>query len=202
MANSDVRYGLRPIKHLVTGATSGFTTRRYYVPSTDATALYIGDPVDLAGSADARGVPTVTRATAGDTYHITGVVAGVEISDGVNVPNLNIAYRAASTARYIHVYDDPFLIFTIQDDGSAALGATEVGLNANIVFTHGGSATTGLSGAEIIASTVAANASFQLTILRMYDIATNALGVNAEWEVMINLHRYLATGDGDGSLGV
>lgn len=202
MANSDVRYGLRPIKHLVTGATSGFATRRYYVPSTDGVALYIGDAVDLAGSADDRGVPTVTRATAGDGQYILGVVAGVEISDGVNDPDLSKAYRPALTARYVHVYDDPFLIYTIQDDASATLDADDVGLNANVVFTHGGSATTGLSGMEFIASTVAANASFQLNILRMYDIANNALGDNAEWEVTINLDRLLSTGDGDGSLGV
>lgn len=202
MANADTPFGLKYLYSLAGGRAQ---THRYYIPSTDSTAVYVNDPVVLAGSADTKGVAaTVTRATVGNGYYITGVVAGFQVADGANTPNLNIIYRPASTAMYVEVYDDPWAIFLIQDDGVAALTADDVGFNAVLIATHSGSTSTGLSGIEMNTSTdaPAADASNQLLIRNLYDSPDNALGVNAKWEVMINLHTYRSTGDGDGSLGV
>ena len=66
MANSNTPMGLRPVRHR-NGAPYNGAATRYFVPASDGTALFLGDPVVVAGSADADGVMTVTRATAAAT---------------------------------------------------------------------------------------------------------------------------------------
>jgi len=44
--------GFMPVRHLNGGQ---IRTRIYYVPSTDSTALYVGDPVELKGAMDSTG---------------------------------------------------------------------------------------------------------------------------------------------------
>lgn len=198
MANVDSPYGLRAVDHLSGGQ---IRTRKYQVLASDGTALYMGSPVVLDDTGSARGIPNVIHATAGDTNYITGVCAGFEVSDGANTPNLNIVYRPASTRMFIYVWDDPYLLFSIQDDGGATPTADSmIGCNANFAGTSG-STVTGQSTAEIDMTTPANNASFQLFVHRLYDVENNDIGVNAEWLVSINLHTYRSTGDGDGSLG-
>ena len=86
MANANIARGLTPVRH-INGAPYSGSGRMYYVPASDGTALYIGDPViTVTGSADAAGIPTVTRAAAGGGTYITGVVTGV-ISGGDPLSN-------------------------------------------------------------------------------------------------------------------
>ena len=85
---------------------------------------------------------------------------------------------------------DPDVIFQIRDDGEAALAASHVGLNANLISTHSGSTTTGLSGFELDTNSdpPAADASNQLLILGLADVEDNSIGVHAVWEVLIYMH--------------
>lgn len=183
MPNSDTIYGLRPVRHL-TGCD--FKANRYFIPATDGTAVFIGDAVKLAGSADTDGVPTVAQAAAGDT--IVGVVVGFE----VDPDNLTRKHRAASTARYALVVDDPQVIFEIQEDSvGGALAAEDIGNNADIVVGTGNSAT-GLSGMELDSSTKVTTTA-QLRILRVVPRENNAIGANAKIEVLINEHQFKAT---------
>ena len=114
MANSNTPYGLRPVGTIGNASYAG-KIEKFFVPSTDATAIGLGDPVVLAGSADADGVPTVTRfsnyvASTSTASTVVGVMVGV-----VPVPtDLTLNYRKASTAQYVLVDTDPNTIYEVQ----------------------------------------------------------------------------------------
>jgi len=183
MANSDTPYGLVPIGR--NGGRYDGSVGIYYIPSTDGTACAVGDAVKLAGSADSRGIPTIARATAGDIP--VGIIVGfVPAPSALDVPD----YRAASTARYAQVADDPDVYFVIQEDSvGGALAATSVGLNANMIFGTP-SATTGLSNVELDSSTALDTDTLDLQIIRLWDAPDNAIGTNAKWVCKFNTHQY------------
>ena len=206
MANADAPFGLRPIRHR-NGAPYTGAFNPYYVPSTYATALFIGDPVVKTGTANTAEVsapgagkfnagtlPEVNKATAGDDNAITGVVVGFAPD-----PNgLERAYNPASTERVVYVCDDPDVVFEIQADG--AIAPAQVGLNAVLIYTNSGSTTTGLSGAELdtTSDVPAADLSNQLTIQRVVNRDDNAASsANTVVEVKINKHTEVA-----GALGI
>jgi hypothetical protein len=176
MANANVAFGLKPIRHAMSaGYNDG--TDRYFVPASDVTPLYIGDPVILAGSADANGVPTVTRA--GATGLITGVVVGFSI-DRTIVTN---GYRAASTDCYVLVEHDPDALYEVQENG--AMTAADAGLNANLVAGNGNPYTR-KSGFMLDSSTKAVTAGLQVRLVGLVQRPDNAFGTNANWLVRIN----------------
>ena len=185
MANVDAPFGLKPVRYM-SGAPYNGAANVYYAPASYATALFIGDPVIITGTSDASGIPEVNRATAGATNRISGVIVGFEPEP----TNLGLVYRPASTLRKILVADDPALLFAIQADGSVA--QADIGLNANVIYTHAGSTVTGLSGAELNTATDASDATFQLQTMRLLDVADNEFGANARILVRINLHSFAA----------
>lgn len=182
MANSNAPRGLSPVRFKNGRPYNGAVTR-YFVPASDGTALYIGDPVILAGSADSRGVPTVTIATAAGGAYVTGAIVGFD----PNPDNLTLTYRPASTARYVMVADDPDLVFEIQEDSvGGALAATNVGQNADLI-AGAGSTATGQSGWQLDSSTANTTNTLQLRIVELTNREDNEIGVNAKWLVMLNL---------------
>jgi hypothetical protein len=181
MANPNSPYGLRPVRERDGSPYSG-AANTYFVPSTDATALFIGDPVILAGSADDSGVaPTVTRATAGATNRITGVVVGFQ----PNPAFVPFGYRPASTEMYVLVADDPDIEYAIQADADG-VAAAQIGLNANLTAGSGSTATK-KSGFILDGTTPAADATFQLRILGLEPQINNEVGAYADVLVRINL---------------
>ena len=208
MANATNAFGLRPVRYMNGSPWTG-QARHYYVPSTDNTALGIGDPVTIVGDSNDNEVvclggrfppgtlSEVTRSTLADGNYITGVVVGVEA-----VSRDSTIYREASTERVVLVVDDPNVIFQVRDDGGGALTADTVGLNA-ILITGTLNTTTGLSGMKLDAGTgtaPAADASYMLQIIALSNIPDNAISVGAVWDVRMNLHSYSTTTDG--ALGV
>lgn len=184
MPNANVPSGLRPVRHR-NGAPYNGATNRYFIPSGDTVAVFIGDPVKSAGSADANGIPTVAQAAAGDA--IRGVVTAV-----VPVTADSTTYRVASTARYVLVADDPDLLFEIQEDAvGGALAADDIGLNADIVVAAG-STITGRSGVQLDTSDKK-TATAQLRILSIAQRADNELGANSKVLVSINEHELSST---------
>lgn len=197
MANTDTPFGLRPVRHK-SGAPYNGSFNAYYVPSTYATALFVGDPVvrvntgSNAAAFNTPGgdfpigtLPIVAKATAGDGNAITGVIVGF----GPDPDGLGRIHNPASTERLVYVVDDPDMVFEAQMDGT--LTATMVGLNAVLIYTTAGSTTTGRSGAEVDTGTTtapSADASNQLTIRRMVNRVDNEMGLNAKVEVTINNH--------------
>src|SRR6185503_2714742 len=133
MANSNSPFGLKPVRHLL-GLPMNGSVQPMFIPSTYATALFIGDPVlktangsnaalvfaPGAGEFQIGTLPEINKCAAGATNRITGVIV--------------------------------------------AIPAADMGLNANLIFTQSGSTTTGLSGVELNSATQAADATFQLMI--------------------------------------
>lgn len=192
MANSDVPFGLKPVRYL-NGAPYNGQARRYYIPSSDTTsAYYIGTLVKPAGSADADGVMTVTgNVSTGNA--VLGPIVAVE-----PVTNQSKIYRENSTARYVWVADDPNIIFHVQDDASATLAATNVGNSADLTGFTSGSTASGLSSTEISAiSATAGDGTEDVLILGLARLPDNTIGNNAIWEVRLNNHFYV-----DGQAGI
>ena len=180
MANADTPFGLRPVRYF-SGAPYNGAANLYYVPSSDSTAIFIGDAVKLAGSADADGIPSIAQAAAGDT--LIGVVVGVQADT-----RDSLTYRAASTERYVWVADDPELLFLAQEDSAGgALAASNVGNNVDLVVGSG-STGTGMSGMELDSST-AATTTAQVRVVRLWNSPDNAIGNQAKWLVRIVEHQ-------------
>jgi hypothetical protein len=158
MANVSRPSGLRAARHITGGSYRG-QIETFVIPASDATAVYVGDVVKLAGSADANGVATVTRVTANTDLPL-GVVVGFEVDyTNLNTPS---QYRAASTLRKVFVNVDPGTLYEIQATGTTVVA--DVGLNAGLTFTAG-SSSTGVSGMELDATTKATTATLPLKIV-------------------------------------
>lgn len=167
--------GLQPVRYK-SGAPYNGAANVYYVPASDSTALFIGDPVIIAGSGDANGVSSVTRAAAGD--RITGAVVGFttnpnDTTDGA----IETGYRAASTEAYVLVADDPTLVFEAQEDAvGGALAAADIGLNVDLVAAAG-STVTKKSG-YLLDSSTKVTTTAQLRIVGFSRRVNNVIGSN------------------------
>jgi len=201
MANTSKPAGLQPIQYL-NGAAYNGQARTYYIPSSDTNAYAIGDPVDLAGSADSKGVPSVTLATAGSSSgankSIGPVVAAGEQYDvigNINTPNSIIVPATKSRDYYVMVADDPNLLFQIQEGGTQTtpLAATNVSQNADLAS---GANNGYLSGWVIDIATTTTGSNAQLKLMQLNQVSNNAFGTYAKWLVMLNDHRYRQGTDG------
>jgi hypothetical protein len=195
MTNPDARYGLKPLDGL---NAASIKENAYYVPSSYGTALFVGDPVVITGTSNTAAVveynpgalQEINKATAGATNRITGVITGFRYVNG-NTPVGANPYKPASTEAVVLVCDDPDALFVVQADSANPIAATDMSANANVVYTHSGDTTSGLSGAELNTASMTADATYQLQIMRLYNITEgNDLGTNADVVVRINLHSY------------
>lgn len=194
MANSDKPFGLRPYSTL-NGSPYIGTVRTYFVPATDTTAIYVGDPVKLAGGEgtlypDDLALPTATKADSTDV--VIGVCVGVKpLPDA-----LSTQYRPASTAQYIMVDVDPQTVYLVQGD-SQTWDATDPGNNANFTASTGVT-TTGVSNLVVDQSTAATTATLDFQILGSAPIVGNDLtGGYPLLLVKLNNHQFV-----DGATGV
>lgn len=194
MANVDTPFGFKPIEHLNGNPWNG-KTRVYYIPATDNTAVFIGDPVKSAGDADATGrFPTVAQAAAGNL--IRGIAVGFADQPYVafDTTNQYRKYRPAATAMYVFVVDDPDVIFEIQEDSVGnSIGTAMLGLNTDITVGSG-STSTGISAVELDSSDTA-TAAGQCKMLGLVDRPDNELGNHAKWKVLIVEHEMRSTTD-------
>jgi hypothetical protein len=186
MANGNTPAGLSPVRNAGNGVmTGGLET--FNVPASDATALYIGDPVVKNGSADAGGVAQVIRAVAAGP--ITGVVCGF-VPDGTT--NM-VGFRAASTNAYVLVNTDPNQLYEIQEN--TGIAAADVGLNANLTVAAGSSVTK-RSGFVLDASTKATTSTLALKIMGVSQRPSNAIGAFNKLLVKINNSTEVASSAG------
>ncbi len=172
MANVDAPRGCWPIRHL----TGGEISAHEYTVTTGAT-IYQGDIVELDNAG------TVAPAEAGDATAVIGVAAHY-VSDS-----------ESAGGKKIMVYDDPMIVFGIQQASSGSIAATDVGLSADHIAGSGNS-TTKLSGHEL--STTVGTTAAQFLIIGKVDNPNNAWGEHCDVEVVFNEHRY----KGSGSSGV
>lgn len=192
MPNADAATGLRPVRYL-SGAPYNGAANRYFVPASDSTAIYIGGLVRLTGGADADGIPVVTgNVSSGQA--VVGVVVGV-----LPVTADSLIYRAASTARYVMVADDPNLLFEVQEDSDGgALAATATGATATLIGFTAGSTFTGLSTIEIDSSGLSetSDTDDDVRIIQAVQRADNEIGNFCRWLVRLNVHAYVNAGVG------
>lgn len=191
MANPNAPYGLRPVNNNGTPFSGQVTM--YYVPSSVATSVFIGDPVIPNGDGDGFGVAGVTLATAGGANMLIGavvaVVNGPASGGSATIPvtrDLPV-YHTASTNGYVLVADDPNQLFAIQENSSGGAIAS-AGISANYSLASGvGSTVTGLSGWQL-ASNLVNTTTLALRLMRLARLPGNAYGTNAQWIVRINQH--------------
>lgn len=195
MANVNGPFGMRPYAYAWGGPYNGAVSV-YYVPPTNAAALYLGDPIALIGSSsDANGVPGVQIGTAGASNFILGPFLGMANNAGqpvITVQWTTPVYLPASTAAYIYVADDPNLLHVIQEDSvGGALTAGAAGGNANLV-AGSGSTITGFSGWQLQSSSIShgTDTTKQLRVMRALQQQDNAIGNNAKWLVRTNLNSW------------
>lgn len=126
-------FGLSPVFN-GDGSPWNGAARRYYIPSSDGSAFYVGDVVKSAAGSDANGVPQVQAAAGTDT--LRGVIVGVEPA---NVENASLVGSDLALSRvnipasktrdyYVYVVDDPNIVFEVQGDATAT---NQVAANAN-----------------------------------------------------------------------
>lgn len=188
MANATGAYGLRPVRHLNGSAWNG-TLVECYVSASYATALFIGDPVLLSptlAEKDATGYRPTINASAGTAGTL---IRGVITSFKPDPDNLSRLYNPASTERIAYVCMDTDVIYKVRGDGGGALTSVVPGQNAVLIATSAGSTATGLSGFNLDEGTTTApttTQNFTLHIVNITQREDNALGINAEYEVLLN----------------
>jgi hypothetical protein len=195
MPNIDAPSGFRPV-----GRTSGLALgalQKAYIPSSDGTAVFVGDLVKVNGSSgaagtvvqgeDMEGVAQVIRApitdwdavpidgTAGDSTAI-GSIAGVVIGFKPTPDNLMLKHRAASTERIVYFLPiDQDIVWEIQEDADTTpLAAADIGLNVAMVQTQAGDAVTGRSGMELDSSSKATTNTLPIRLLGLSKTVGNA----------------------------
>ena len=209
MANISKIRGFTPVKH-TNGSPYNGQANIYFVPASDGTALFVGDPVKLLADANAQGVQQVTKATAGAA--VLGVVVGVintkldPIAGGMTGGSISIdtpVYRPASTGQYVLVCDSPDVVYEVEASTGAnaaySFAVADVGLNADLT-TVAGSTTTGTSAASLNMAGAANTATLQWKILGVVQRPDNEItGQYTKVLVKINNAQMSA---GTGTAGV
>lgn len=209
MANTSKIRGFIPVKH-VNGSPYNGQSNIYYVPATDGTALFVGDPVKLAADGNTQGISQVTKATAGAA--VLGVIVGVINTklDPVtgNMSGGSIAldtpvYRPASVGQYVLVCDAPDVIYEVEavtgSNASYSFAVADVGQNADL-STVAGSTTTGTSAAALNMATAAGTATLQWKILGVVQRPDNEITGNAT-KVLVKINNAQLSA-GTGTAGV
>ena len=186
MANADNAIGFVPIKHKTGGE---IRLNEYKIASGYAVSLGKGDP--LMGTGDGY----VEEAAAGEE-EIIGVFAGCRYIDTNGNPVYSEYWPASTTTKgsadvTALVWDDPMIVFRIQCD---TLALTAVGALSDY-DTGAPSATTRLSGVELVASSTATTGR-SVRILGLSDIPDNAVGAYAKADVMFAEHVGLNSASG------
>jgi hypothetical protein len=188
MANVNKAFGLRPLGNL--SATGGQKQYGYQIADSQAGAIYQGDLVTLSGG-------YIVKFDAALHTVAVGVFNGCNYIDPTTgKPTWKNFYPGSVniTAGIIQadVIDDPSQLFVIQADDSVL--QTQMGLNAAIAYAAG-SNTTGVSGTQLDASTIANDAALVLKLIGAYNQPENFLGeMYVDVVVKINAHMYGSTG--------
>ena len=212
MANVSRIAGFRPVKHATGSAYTG-QANIYAVLASDGTALFVGDPVNLDGSAHTNGTPSVTKATA--TGQVLGVVVGIipakmdPVSGAMSAGSVTLdtpQYRAASTFAYVLVCDAPDVYYEVEavtgSNASYTYLLADVGLNVGST-TVAGSTTTGTSGSAVDMSTKATTATLPWKIMGAVQRVDNETisGTSTAVKLLVKLNQ-ATLGGGTGATGV
>jgi hypothetical protein len=185
MANVSRPFGFIPKMHRNGMPWNGAVVECYFAAAT-GTAIGIGDPVILDGSTSTTDAPGVSPYVfAGVASTVYGVVVGFR----PNPADLNTTgiSRAASTARYALVCPVQDVLFEAQADGALTTVGAAVGKLFEITTDQTVNTATGLSSAQIDATTLNTTTTFPLTIVAPITSPDNDPTLtNAKWLVQFN----------------
>lgn len=114
-----------------TQGASGYTgkVQDFAFLVADANQMAIGDAVIVSGTANADGVASITRAAGTAGSEITGVINSFDL----DLSNLELKGRTASTARLAKIQVDPNAIYEIEI--GSVLAITDVSSNLLLTAT-------------------------------------------------------------------
>lgn len=196
MANVNRPFGLMPVEALCD--TDGPSVHRYYIPSANGSAFYIGSPVILGATSDARGVPGVAIGAAAGVY--VGSVVGVEPANvngitqaGTTLDSTQVSIPATKTRDYyVYVADNPLQIFECQAGAvTTNLVTTKMNSNCDLTITAPSPATSPQSATIVDNATIATNNTLSMRLMGLAQRETNE--ANAAYQVFrckINTHAY------------
>lgn len=198
MANTSKINGFRPVKHLNGSPYNGQANLYYVSSATDE--ILVGDPVKLAGSADANGIPSVD--ISGTTDVACGIVVGIMHSKFDPVGKMNsgstaldlpaAAQIAASGAGYVMVADSPDIVFEVETS-NGDIAAANVGLNVTPALGARTSSTV-TSPATIDMGTESTTNTLMFKILGLSQKVNNEIATSAKVLVMFNAHQFGSVG--------
>jgi len=182
--------GLVPFRYL-NGALFNGAANEYRILNTYASSIFTGDPVTIANDG------TITRGAAGAAC--VGVFQGCKYIDSTGTVKFlpywpgNPGVQTGNQAIAL-VLDDPNIVYSIQEtdaSGNAGtpLALTDVGLNANFLYTAGNTAT-GQSAVSLNNASEGVTDTLNLKIIALDPTVGNAVGSFANWLVTLNNHRY------------
>lgn len=181
VGNVDAPCGFIPLR-MLDGSPYNGATIRCSIATAYNTALGVGTPVKIAGSADSDGVATIQLAAAGDA--VFGVITGFEPWPA----DLSLNYHPASTGypQYAYVCPVHNVVFQCQENSSAAtLAATDTMLNIDYT-AESVNTTNGRSSIELDCDTENTTNTLSLQLLGLVQRPDNLIGDNADWEVRFN----------------
>ena len=207
MANLNAPKGFSPVGNIQGGSWN--EQGRMYAIASDASNTYaIGDVVMSAASADANGVPYVTKWGGATTTSALplGIIVGIRVADpGVSLVgstlSLEKSYIGLSAGtRYVYVVDDPMVIFEAQFD-STAVAAADLHKNAAVTVTAN---QTSLAVSSPFSSTVltspATTATLPIRLLGLVQRSDNAVGAYCKVLCKWNYHEFGVTAGASGSV--
>jgi hypothetical protein len=188
VGNTNAPMGLRAVGTL---GSAGYVGRvmTFATSTSDTQAIGIGDPVIMNSTADADGVPQVTRLTQAGTTAIVGAVVGIK----PDPTNLTATCRLGSTATRVLVDVDPNTVYEIADSSTAqttSIAITDIGQNATL--SMGTVDTTTGNGKTVLGTTIGTTTTLNVKILALSPKVGNLVGDWAKYQVLINNHQFRA----------
>lgn len=196
MANANRPFGLMPVEALCDQA--GPSVHRYYIPSANGSAFYIGSPVILGATSDARGVPGIAIGAAAGVY--VGTVVGVEPANvngitmvGATLDSTQVSIPATKTRDYyVYVADNPLQIFECQAGAvTTNLVSTKQNNNCDLTITAPSPTTSPQSASIVDNSSINTTNTLSMRLMGLAQRENNE--ANAAYQVFrckINTHAY------------
>ena len=153
MSATSAPRGLKPIG-LLGGMPFAGSTREFLIKSGYATAIFNGDVVGLADTANSTDDGYLVREAVASEVNPIGVFLGCSYTDpNTGQLTFNQYYPGSIAADDIKavVSANPFTLYEVQADD--AIAQTQLGMTADLVQTQAGSTVTGNSGIQLDAST-------------------------------------------------
>jgi hypothetical protein len=194
MSATSAPRGLKPIG-LLGGMPFAGSTREYLIKSGYSTAIFNGDVVGLADTANSTDDGFLVREAAASEVNPIGVFLGVSYTEPSTGQLTFKQYYpggiAASDIKAV-VSVNPFTLYEVQADG--AIAQTQLGMTADLVQTAAGNTITGNSGLQLDASTASVGGEM-FKIIDFVDRVGSTIG-DAKTDVIVMMnqteHAFLA----------